>query len=71
MIIKSEGNAYGFGFRHRGYAVRLLQEVENPQGIDTPSLQGRLGEASKVIRNGQLYIIRDGKEYDVLGTQTK
>lgn len=36
-------------------------------GIQTPSLQGRSGEATKIIRDGQLLIVRDGVEYTILG----
>ncbi len=39
----------------------------SPTGIQTPSLQGRSGEATKIIRDGQLLIVRDGVEYTILG----
>lgn len=67
MIIKSEGNAYGFGFRHRGQAVRLLQEIENPQGME--SVQHSVVSSQKVLRDGQLLILRDGKIYNAQGTK--
>lgn len=35
-----------------------------------PSGEGR-GEASKLLRNGQLFVLRDGKTYNVLGTQVR
>lgn len=41
------------------------------QGIESPSLQGRSGEASKVIRNGMLLIEKNGKTYNALGTEVK
>ena len=69
--IISTGPGFAYGARHRGYAVRLLQEVENPQGINTPSLQGRPGEASKLLRDGQLIIEKNGKLYNAQGTEIK
>ena len=69
MIIKSEGNAYGFGFRHRGQAVRLLQEVENPQGME--SVQHSAVSSQKVLREGVLLIERNGKTYNALGAEVK
>jgi len=39
----------------------------SPTGIQTPSLQGRSGEATKIIRDGQLIIVRDGVEYTIFG----
>lgn len=69
MIIKSEGNAYGFGFRHRGQAVRLLQEVENPQGME--SVQHSAVSSQKVLREGVLLIEKNGKTYNALGAEIK
>ncbi len=46
-------------------------EEMDPQGIDTPSLQGRSGEASKFLRDGQLLIERNGKTYNALGAEVK
>ena len=48
--------------------LRFVFNHENTAtGIETPSLQGRSGEATKVIENGVLYIIRDGVRYDAQG----
>ena len=69
MIIKSEGNAYGFGFRHRGQAVRLLQEIENPQGME--SVQHSAVSSQKVRREGVLLIERNGKTYNARGAEVK
>ena len=76
------GVAYYFSFNakragvnategHEGYAVRLVQPYEDPQGITSPSLQGRSGEATKTIRNGQLLIERNGKTYNASGTEVR
>ncbi|MBO5619645.1 MAG: leucine-rich repeat protein [Paludibacteraceae bacterium] len=40
-------------------------------GIETPSLQGRSGEASKLLRNGQLLIEKNGKTYNAQGIEVK
>ena len=45
--------------------------IKDPQGINTPSLQGRSGEASKFIRDGQLLIEKDGKTYTATGVEIK
>ena len=39
--------------------------------IESPSLQGRSGEASKILRDGQLIIIRNGVEYNANGQMIK
>lgn len=54
-----------------GYAVRLARDKKTTEGIESPSLQGRSGEASKVLRNGVLLIEKNGKTYNVLGTRVK
>ena len=40
---------------------------EEPQGIT--DVQGDKAQCTKFFRNGQVIIVRDGKEYNVLGTQ--
>ena len=45
--------------------------IKDPQGINTPSLQGRSGEASKFIRDGQLLIEKNGKTYNAQGVEIK
>ena len=63
----------GSGLSYAKAAVWKQFDVEEfePQGIDTPSLQGRSGEASKVIRNGQLLIEKNGKTYNAQGAEMK
>jgi hypothetical protein len=54
-----------------GCSVRLVRDVPTaPEGIETPSV-GSKQEATKLIRNGQLLIIRDGKTYNALGVEIK
>ena len=43
----------------------------SPEGIESPSLQGRSGEASKFIQDGQLFILRGDKLFNAIGTQVK
>ena len=48
-----------------------IVELDDQEGIESPSLQGRSGEASKSIKNGQLLIERNGKTYNALGAEVK
>ena len=52
-------------------SVRLARPYESHEAIESPSLQGRSGEASKVIRDGVLYIERNGKTYNAQGAEIK
>ncbi len=49
-------NFYSFGF----------MEVSTPTGVD--EIANGKSQTIKVIRDGQLLIIRDGKTYNVVGT---
>lgn len=51
--------------------VRLVKDVDPTEAIESPSLQGRSGEASKVIRDGVLLIERNGKTYNAQGAQVR
>lgn len=42
-----------------------------PSGIESPSLKGQKGESVKFIRNGHLYIRKDGRIFTILGIQQK
>ena len=45
----------------------------NPEGLDNtpfPSGEGR-GEASKILRNGQIFILRGEKVYSIDGRKVK
>ncbi len=48
-----------------------FEHIDPHEGIDSPSLQGRSGEASKSIRNGQLLIEKNGKTFNSLGAEVK
>ena len=54
-----------------GYAVRLARDKKATEGIESPSLQGRSGEATKTLRDGQLLIERDGRVYNALGAEVR
>jgi hypothetical protein len=45
----------------------ISTNLDGEEGIESPSLQGRSGEAFKVIRNGLLFIERNGNIINVLG----
>lgn len=68
MTFTAAGHAYGYGPRHRGQAVRLIQEVENPQGVEDVNANAK---AVKVIKDGQLLIEKNGKTYNALGAEVK
>ena len=51
--------------------VHRVRAAKQSQGIESPSLQGRSGEASKVIRDGQLLIERNGHTYNALGAEIR
>ena len=52
--------------------VRLVKDVDPTEGIETPSLQWRSGEATKFMMDGTLYIATpDGKLYNTTGAEVK
>ena len=51
------------------YSVRLVQDYEVPTSIS--DVQSGNVQCTKVIRNGQLYIIRDGKTYNAQGAEVR
>ena len=54
-------------------SVRLVRnEPTVPEGIEQPTSDSSLKErGQKVLRNGQLFILRDGKTYNALGMEIK
>jgi len=58
--------------RSQGLGVRLVKDVEvDPQGIEDVVITEKDGKVRKVIVNGQLYIIRDGRIYNATGAEVK
>jgi len=74
VYIDKVGPSFQVRPRSNGMSVRLVKDAETiPTGIDqTPFPSGEgWGEARKVLMNGQLYIIRDGKIYNAVGAEVK
>ncbi|MBR1877660.1 MAG: hypothetical protein IJ814_01515 [Paludibacteraceae bacterium] len=59
----------GLVIRGQGYHLTKIElgTPKQTEGIETPSLQGRSGEAYKLLRNGQLLILRNGITYTLNG----
>ena len=53
------------------HPVLMINSPVVEWGITSPSLQGRSGEASKVLRDGHLYLLRNGKTYTVTGQEIR
>lgn len=59
----------GNGFQIQlGGSVRLVQPYDEHQAIDNTSVKVK---ATKCIKNGQIFILRDGKTYNALGAEVK
>ena len=76
MFTETALRPHRFFSPNRGFTVRLVHDYTPAVStaidqIDSSSLQGRSGEATKLIRDGQLFIIRDGKTYNALGVEVK
>ena len=54
-----------------GVSVRLVQAAPIETAIETPSLQGRSGEAHKRLVNGQLLIEKNEKIYNAQGVELR
>lgn len=68
MLFDAEGVWFEQTERTIGAAVRLVQDVAGAQNIETASVQNA-ASAKKMLRNGQVTILRGEKEYTVLGTE--
>ena len=51
--------------------AKIVMHPKTPTGIESPSLQGRSGEATKILRDGQLYLMYKGTIYNVQGQIVK
>lgn len=78
---KGESNAYGMYFsasaieagyssaRSNNYAVRLVKDVkETPTDVEEIK-NYELKISNKILRDGQIVIVRDGKTYSILGQE--
>ena len=57
--------------KYNGVSVRLVQAAPIETAIETPSLQGRSGEAHKRLVNGQLLIEKNEKIYNAQGVELR
>lgn len=56
--------------RYLGHSVRLVKDAENEQGTPTAINNVDASVATqKMLQNGQLFILRDGKTYTIQGTE--
>lgn len=62
-------SSYNISERHCGLAVRLVQDVNAHEGFE--NAQSDNVRTTKIIRNGQLLIEKNGKMYNALGIETK
>ena len=53
----------------QGTPARLLVRAKTPTGSDSPQSEGM--NVRKIMKNGTLYILRDGKLYDTLGKSVR
>lgn len=61
-------DAFSWPMRSLGYSVRLVQDYVEPTYTDLPATNSAKGNtATKILRDGQVIILRDGKEYTILG----
>ncbi len=60
-----------YGSRPYGLSVRPVQEKQTGTGIGAPALTPSATDAHKIIRNGQILIIRAGNTYTLTGIETE
>ena len=66
--LNNPDNHYGYGIPDAWKAYQM----DRPQGIEEPTFDSFLnGRAEKVLRNGQLYILRNGTTYTVSGQKVE
>ena len=72
MIIDMEGPSFIAQPRARGFSVRLVKDAEiDPEGIKDIVVTEKNNETRKVLIDGVLYIIRDGKMFNATGVQVR
>ncbi len=60
----------GEGTSHFGSTIRFSYGVPS-EAIETVDSEPTNGQSRKVLRNGRVLILRNGKTYDILGTEVK
>ena len=72
MISKSPKAQVNVAMSCNGYAVRPAREVKANEGIEQPTSDSSLkGRANKVLRDGVLFIERNGKTYNAQGAEVR
>ena len=74
LVINQNGWSCQSAPRSYGLSVRLVKDVEDPtEGIkDVVATENKANTITrKILRNGQLFIIRDGHIYNAIGTRVK
>ena len=54
-----------------GIVLQAVYTANEPTDVESPSLQGRSGEASKLIKEGNVYILRDDELFTISGQKVK
>ena len=54
-----------------GIVLQAVYTANEPTDNNTPSLQGRSGEASKLVKEGNVYILRDDALFTITGQKVK
>ena len=71
MISKSPKAQVNVAMPCNGYAVRPAREVKANEGIEQPTSQESRVKSQKKLRDGVLYIERNGKTYNAQGAEVR
>ncbi len=67
----SKGVDGDYDFRYYGQSVRPVQEKKTGTGLDDTAAEVVATDARKVLRNGQVLILRNNKTYTLTGVEVK
>ena len=70
MYCSTTGPEFKARPRHEGMMVRLVKDVDSEQGIEDIKVTDD-NKTRKILMDGTLYIIRDGKIYNAQGVEVK
>ncbi len=70
MIFTNDGPVFILHPRADGFSVRLVKDAESGQGIEDLKMTDD-NKTRKILMDGTLYIIRDGKIYNAQGAEVK
>ena len=71
MYCSTTGPEFKARPRHEGMMVRLVKDVDSEQGIEDVLFDDKQNRTRKILMDGQLYIIRDGKIFTTTGVQVR